>query len=192
LRFQFPECSPQVTPSLSLSLTHSTSPSQAQAQPQPLRSISLSRSGCQVQMPYHARPSFLALLLFLRAALIRQILARIDARQQRPSARPTKRATNADHSHFLSHANCALLTGRPISSRCGRPPRLPAGFKPFIALLDFVRHVRDPPHPPDPDSSTSPMHHRRRRDHDAGASLLRRCLTGKCRTRGRIWSMSTD
>lgn len=80
----------------------------------------------------HTMPGLpcLALLLFLRAVLIRRILARIDARQQRLLARQAQRATNADHSHFLGHANCALLAGRPISNRCGRPPRLPAGFNP--------------------------------------------------------------
>jgi hypothetical protein len=128
------KCSPQVTrsltPSLTLSFSHSTSPSQAQAQAQPLSSISLSRSGCQVQMPYHTRHSLPCLaLIFTRSA---------DTPNPRPHRRQAaapfreaaRRATNADHSHFLGHANCALLAGRPISSRCGRPPRLPAGFNP--------------------------------------------------------------
>ena len=77
LSFQFPDCKcytinvfpKSLAHSLTHSLTHSTSPSQAQAQAQPLRSISLSRSGCQVQMPYHARHSLLCLaLIFTRSA----------------------------------------------------------------------------------------------------------------------------
>jgi hypothetical protein len=117
--------------------------------------------------------------------LIRRILARIDARQQRLLARQAQRATNADHSHFLGHANCALLAGRPISNRCGRPP----GSQPDSTLPRAFRlrsSCSRPPPRPRPCIiaivAITTLEHR----------FFARCLTGKCRTRGRIWSMSTD
>jgi hypothetical protein len=107
-------------------------------------------------MPYHARHSLLCLaLIFTRSA------DTPNPRQHRrqaaaPFREAARRATNADHSHFLGHANCALLAGRPISSRCGRHPRLPAGFNPSSRLwTSFVMFATLPP-PPTPTPTPQP------------------------------------
>lgn len=127
----------------------------------------------------------LALLLFLRAVLIRRILARIDARQQRPSARqPGVRPTPTIRTSLAtliarcwlaaqSAAAVAVLPGSQpdstlprafrLRSSCSRPPPRP---RPCIIAIVAI----------------TTLEHR----------FFARCLTGKCRTRGRICSMSTD
>ena len=135
----------------------------------------------------HTMPGLpcLALLLFLRAVLIRRILARIDARQQRPSARqPGVRPTPTIRTSLATLiARCwlaaqsatavAVLPGSQpdstlprafrLRSSCSRPPPRP---RPCIIAIVAI----------------TTLEHR----------FFARCLTGKCRTRGRIWGMSTD
>jgi hypothetical protein len=135
-----------------------------------------------------------ALLLFLLAALIRRILASIDARQQRPSARqpgvrptPTIRTSLAT---LIARCWLAAQSAAAVAVLPGSQPdsTLPRAF----GLRSSCSRPSPPPRPRLRLLNLAHLHHRRRRDHDAGASLLRCCLTCKCRTRGRICSMSTD
>jgi hypothetical protein len=99
-----------------------------------------------------------ALLLFLLAALIRRILASIDARQQRPSARqPGVRPTPTIRTSLATLIARCWLAAQSAAAVAVLPGSQPDSTLPRAFGLRSSCSRPFPPPDPDSDSSTSPI-----------------------------------